>query len=399
MGPQSNSERGIARHANRTQLQLVHVIAAVSSEASGPTYSVRRTCESLVEFGVDLQLAALDWDVIPVRPANLITFKVGTGPRKLGFSPDMRRWLESQVRNSGVQIVHGHGLWMMPNVYTALVTNRAGAILVTSPRGTLSRWALSRHRFQKALLWHLGHRLPLHRAACIHATSEAEVEDIRRLGFRQPVALIPNGIDVPEAVVSEPKVAPRQLLFLGRIHPIKGIDVLIRAWAAVAARFPEWELVIRGPDENEYLREMVGLAERLHAQRVRFMPPVYGEEKLLALREASLFVLPSHSENFGIAVAEALAAGLPAIVTRGAPWSALDRIGAGWWIENGVDPLVACLDRALSTRPAALAGMGAVGRQWMKREFSWASVGRQLFDTYGWLLGSGSRPSWVDVSA
>jgi glycosyltransferase involved in cell wall biosynthesis len=232
----------------------------------------------------------------------------------------------------------------------------------------------------------------LHAASCFHATAESEYEDIRRLGFMQPVCILPNGIDVPPLAVRSMS-GRRHLLFLGRIHPKKGLDILLRAWQAVERQFPDWDLHIAGPDNGGHLAEMQALAVQLRLARVNFLGPLYGEEKLCAYREAGMFVLPTHSENFGLTVAEALAAGTPAIVTKGAPWGGLVKEGAGWWINIGVDPLVACLEQALATPPEHLAEMGRAGREWMLRDYSWEPIGAQLSTVYRWLLEGGEAPS------
>jgi len=122
---------------------------------------------------------------------------------------------------------------------------------------------------------------------------------------------------------------------------------------------------------------------------------VYGDAKLALYRLASLYVLPTHSENFGLTVAEALAAGTPVIVTKGAPWSRLTQEDAGWWIGIGVEPLVACLRNALVLSEERLAEMGRKGRAWMAREFSWDAIGRQMAGFYEWLCGRGPRPACV----
>ena len=140
---------------------------------------------------------------------------------------------------------------------------------------------------------------------------------------------------------------------------------------------------------------MQALAAQLRLDRVTFSGALFGEEKLRAYREASLFVLPTHSENFGMTVAEALAAGTPAIVSKGAPWSGLQKQGAGWWIDIGVDPLVACLEQALATPPTHLAEMGQAGREWMLRDYSWERIGARFSAVYQWLLKGGETPPWV----
>lgn len=375
-------------------MRVIHVVPAVTEEASGPSYSVTRLCESLIATGADVRLAVLDWARMSIQPGYLTSFPLGWGPRRLGVSPQMRRWLEDEADSGKTEIVHNHGLWMMPNVYPGRVCRKGRCRLVVSPRGALSEWALGRSAVQKRVFWSLLQGPAMAAAACFHATAESEFEDIRRLGFRQPVCILPNGIDL-SPLQQKPDSGRRQLLFLGRIHPKKGVDILLRAWQAVEQRFPDWELHIAGPDNGGYLAEMEALAAQLRLARLVFRSPLYGDEKRQAYTAATLFVLPTHSENFGMTVAEALAAGTPAIVTRGAPWAGLAEQGAGWWIDIGVDPLVACFEQALLATPQRLREMGRIGHDWMKRDFSWERIGTQLLATYRWLLDGGEPPQWV----
>jgi glycosyltransferase involved in cell wall biosynthesis len=123
-----------------------------------------------------------------------------------------------------------------------------------------------------------------------------------------------------------------------------------------------------------------------------------GTAKWNAYREADLFVLPSHSENFGMAAAEALATGTPAIVTKGAPWAGLTQQGAGWWPDVNVDSLAECLDTALRQPASELEAMGLRGREWMKEEFSWARIASMMQQTYRWVLQGGAAPAWVRLT-
>jgi glycosyltransferase involved in cell wall biosynthesis len=309
----------------------------------------------------------------------------------------MARWLIEQVKAGAVEILHNHGLWMMPNVYPGRARRAGDVRLVISPRGTVSEWAWNHHRGRKWVMWHLlGQGRAMHAADAFHATSEEEYMDLRRLGFRQPVCVLPNGIDVPP-LVSKPAGERRTLLYLGRIHKIKGIDLLLQAWAAVAPRFPQWDLVIAGPDDGGHLAQYQALAAELKLKRVSFPGAVYGEQKLALYRSAHLYVLPTHSDNYAMTVAEALAAGTPAIVTRGAPWAGLVEHGAGWWIEIGVDPLVAALQEALALPNERLAEMGCRGREWMARDFSWGAIGRSMAEFYQWLRAGGASPASVRI--
>lgn len=378
-------------------MRVVHVVPSIKDEASGPSYSVVRLCDSLIGAGADVQLSALDSAEMSVGPAYLKAFPLGFGPRRLGVSPRMRDWLEAQATSGRVDLIHNHSLWMMPNVYPGAACRKGRCPLVVSPRGTLSQWALRRSALRKTLFWRILQLPVLRTTACFHATADAEYEDIRRLNFHQPVCILPNGVDVPPAHVDGTN-RRRQLLFLGRIHPVKGIDVLLRAWQAVEGRFPDWDLKVAGPDNRGYLATIRTLASQLRLERVTFPGALFGEEKLHAYQEADLFVLPTHSENFAMTVAEALAAGTPAIVTKGAPWGDLPVHGAGWWIDIGVDPLVACLQQALAMPPSNLAEMGQSGRAWMVRDHSWQHIGERLSAVYRWMLHGGATPSCVRVN-
>ena len=182
---------------------------------------------------------------------------------------------------------------------------------------------------------------------------------------------------------------------MSRITPLKGIESLLEAWAAVQSKFPEWELHITGIDDRGHESLMKTLAKRLKVERVSFTGPVYGADKSRAFLEADIFILPSHTENFGMAVAEALAHGVPAIVAKGAPWQRIETHDCGWWIDIGVEPLVNCLKEALSKSEEDFATMGKRGREWMEKDFSWPQIGMKMKKTYQWILQGGEIPPWV----
>ena len=375
-------------------MRTTQVVSAISEEAAGPSYSVVRLCESLIANGQNVKLAVLDWTPMPSPPGFVMAFPLGFGPRRLGRSPEMCRWLFEQAKSRPVEIIHNHGLWMMPNVYPGAVAKKHDVPLVISPRGALSEWAFHHGSVVKPLFWSLVQKPALTATSCFHATSESEYNAIRRMGFHQPVAIIPNGIDIPLFSSKRLKIG-RTLLFLGRVHPSKGLDILLPAWRAIQERFSEWRLVIAGPDNGGYLGKMQHLADELHLKRIEFVGLLKGERKWQAYQDADIFVLPTYSENFGMTVAEALAAGVPAIVSKGAPWQDLERKRAGWWIDIGVDPLVACLNEALTQTPDTLAKMGQRGRAWMQAEFSWKQVATMMDQTYLWILKGGTAPDWV----
>lgn len=375
-------------------MKIIHIVPSIGNESSGPSYSVTRLCSELVAQNQDVILASLDFPLNTILLKFLKTFPLGLGPQRLGRSPSMRKWLFVEGKSGLIDILHNHSLWMMPNVYPCSVSRRYNIPLVVSPRGTLSEWAFSSGSMVKKVFWPLLQEPAIKATTFFHATAFSEYKDIRRMGFKQPVGIIPNGIDIPQHKRSNNR-DKRTILFLGRIHPIKGVDMLLEAWGIISPRFQEWQLRIAGPDNDGYLSRMKSLSAHLKLKRIEFSGPLYGEAKLKAYRDAELFILPSHSENFGMSVAEALAAGTPVIVSKGAPWEGVERERAGWWIDMGLDPLVACLEIALCIPRETLHCMGIKGRNWMQRDFSWEDIAQKTNQAYQWILNGGKKPDWI----
>lgn len=370
-----------------------HIVPSILNRASGPSYSVVQLCRALMGQGCATSLFVLDGvppDFPPEIPVR--TFARWRYPNRLGVSPSMRDALGGAA--GSFDVIHNHSLWMMPNVYAGPAARKGKARLIISPRGTLSAWALDHSRWVKRLVWWMGQRAVLKQADGFHATAESEFEDIRRAGFDQPVAILPNGIDIPPLAFSRGG-ADRTLLYVGRLHPKKGLPSLVSGWARVQSLYPEWRLDIIGRDEGGHERELKKQAAAAGCRRIRFLGPVYGDALIRAYQEADLYVLPTHSENFGMTVAEALANGTPVITTKGAPWEGVLETGCGWWPDIGESPLTETLRQALGTPREKLGEMGQAGRQWMIREYAWPVIAERMILYYKWMGGEGTMPSFV----
>jgi glycosyltransferase involved in cell wall biosynthesis len=382
-------------------VKIIQVLPTLEQEASGPSYSVPRLAEALAQHGNEVRLMTAGGQA--VAPSVRLDFQ--RFPRDLGQTPvlktlelsrAMHRALRSQAPD--VDIIHSNGLWTGPTLYPAWAARAAGKPLILSPRGTLSPVALRRSPVRKRVFWSLLQHRAVASAKLLHATSHQEYRDIRAIGLRQPVAVIPNGVDVPARPQSRPvRGQPRRLLYLGRLHPIKGLDLLLPAWSSISDRFPDWELRLVGPGPAEYRRHLAEIASAERIPRLHIEEARYGPEKLEEYMEADLFVLPSYSENFGMTVAEALAQGVPAIATTGTPWSGLLDNACGWHVAPEIHSLAAAMSEAMSMERGALRTMGENGRAWMQRSFGWRHIGAEMLAVYNWLLDQGPRPATIIV--
>lgn len=307
------------------------------------------------------------------------------GPDKAFFSPEMRTVAPALLDEA--DIVHGHGFYVHLNSYLGSAAHRREVPLVYHVHGMFEPWILGRSRAKKRVAHLLFEDRNFRYASLWRALTEREAGQIRAVGITAPIVVAPNGVDLDEldAAVPEPlqtrNSTRRRLLFLGRLHPKKGLDVLLPALSSIGSAFGDWDLVIAGPDEGGYETEVRTLIKTLDLEtRVELIGEVRGAEKLAQLRSADALVLPSHSEGFPVTVLEAMASRLPVVVTRTSNIDGIEDRGAG--IE--CDPTVASLERALlelsRTDDTELVAMGSRGRRWVEEEFTWSAITRTILD-------------------
>jgi len=392
------------------KLKVLHVVASVNPQTGGPARTVPALAGALGEAGIESVLATLNYAALGPQPPpdaySFVSLPAGPLTRALrGWNPAFQRTL-ARIARDGVSVIHGHGLWMFPNLYARQAAVSAGVPLVISPRGMLEGWALLRSAGRKALAWRLFERSNLECAAMFHATSTQEAESIRAAGFRQPIACVPNGValsaDTETAARSiledrHPELrGKRWLLFMSRLHPAKGVPQLLRVWSAMLGAHPDWHLLVAGDSLDDYAARMRSLADEAGiAPRTTFTSMLSGAQKSCALSHAELFVLPTHSENFGVVIAEALAHGTPVVTTRAAPWKVLTERNCGWWIEGSDEALRETLERALSLAPAMLHEMGLRGRALISERYAWARIAHDMKAAYLWICRAGPRPDCV----
>ena len=364
--------------------RVVHTIGSLGATKGGPSRTVPRLCRELQRMGSwQPRLIAADATMPADADGTGLDRSLGTGGAGSSFWRAVGDALASG--EPGPRILHDHGVWLRSNATANVRARLAGVPVVISPRGMLEPWALGHHAWKKRLAMALYQRGLLRAAAGFHATSEDEAENLRQLGLVQPIAVIPNGVDTPplRAPVDLPY---RQVLFLSRLNIKKGVIPLLEAWSRL--RPAGWQLVLVGPDEGGYLELVLSTIERLALRDLVQVLPEVDDSKKWALYHASdLFVLPSFSENFGVVVAEALAAGVPAITTTGMPWSEVVARRCGWRIEPNVDAIESALREATTIDRVQLRAMGLRGREWMASSYSWNAIGEAMSQFYTWLQG------------
>lgn len=380
-------------------MRIVHVTSYYhpAAEWGGPVRSVALLARATARVGAEVEVVttnARGGPGLPQEPPGTrsvdgipVTYCQARGPRRFFFSPELAD--EVSHRIAGADVVHVHGLWTYPVRAAAWACQRQGVPYVLSPRGSLDPWALRQSRWKKRAYLLLGEERTLRQAALLHFTAEDERRGAPPALVPGPHAVVPNCLELDDLRgLGRAEVDPPELLILGRIHRMKGFDVLVPALRRLVDGGSPARLVIAGNDEDGYRAEV----ERLVAQhglgdRVTFLGEVGGERKLAALRRASLLVAPSYRENFGNAVAEALAAALPVVVSERVGIAA-DVASAGAGVVVPIDPaaLAAALARLLSD-PGLRAEMGRRGRDLATRRYSGPAVAEAMLTAYATACG------------
>jgi glycosyltransferase involved in cell wall biosynthesis len=379
-------------------LRILHVIDSINAVQGGPSVSVPALAGAQAKLGHQVTIACRDYAYLgPMVRAGGVEIRSVPSSRwtkgQGGWGCSFRRLVEEEARK--VDVVHNHGLWLAANYYARRAAKKAGKPLVISTRGMVEDWSLRRAVVRKFVAWHLFERKNLESAALFHATSESEAKSIEdafqfkfKLKFKKPIVVVaPNGVDIPEHIPNREALEARfaklrgkkWILFMSRVHPKKGLLELAKAWMQLRGAHQDWELVIAGPEQDK------GYAEKVRAELKGegvWTGELGGEQKWAALGNAGFMVLPSYSENFGIVVAESLAAGRPVITTTGTPWKELKEWGAGWWVEPKKESITQAMGEALRKTDAELDQMGARGRREVEKKFSWKAAAEKVVEAY-----------------
>jgi len=374
-------------------MKVLHIIPAYYPAFfyGGPIESVHKLCQRLGKMDCSVRVLTTDAN----GPERLDQFAkdedidFGSGlhvrycRRNCATSVSVQLVLRLIPFLRWTDVVHLTGVYSFPTIPTLLGCRILRKPLVWSPRGALQRWHGS-SRVKLKAAWESVCRITAPATLTLHVTSEEEkLESLKRFPTAK-VVVIPNGVEIPPAINHRGRKGSLRLLYVGRLDPKKGIENLLKACARLRRNGFPFLLVVAGTGEAEYevsIRRLIvelGLAEI-----VEMVGQVTGVAKQRLFENTDVVVVPSHTENFGMVVAEALAAGVPVIASKGTPWSRIQEIRCGLWVANDPDGLADAIE-SMSIQP--LREMGERGREWMKKEFSWDSVSQQMEKAYRNLL-------------
>jgi glycosyltransferase involved in cell wall biosynthesis len=335
--------------------------------------------------GVDSRLCSTYGQTPQMSTDTIFEFR-RTQPNFLYYSPELRNRVRELAADRDV--LHGHGLYVGTNYLFGSEARRRLKALVYHAHGFFEPWILKRSRWKKQLAHWLFENENFRHVALWRALTPREADQIRACGISAPIVVAPNGLTVEDFPAPGKKDEPietplvpslaksgRRALFLGRIHPKKGLDLLLSSWAALNGSSHGWELVIAGPDENGYLNEIKTTARDLNLlDRIRFTGPVTGRAKIALLHSADLFVLPSYSEGFSMSLLEAMACKVPVVATQSCNFPDVTVRQAGWECECTHESVRKTLNEALREDDLARQQRGCNGRRLVGERYSWPAI-------------------------
>jgi poly(glycerol-phosphate) alpha-glucosyltransferase len=398
-------------HAGTVQpmsMALMFVVGRLYSEASGVTRIMCDLAAALERQHGSVTVYAALQNGTPtgahlLRPPSRFVAEPGNWLGGLSWSPNLRRIIERDI--GSFDVVHSHSLWMLPNHYASAAAHSRGKPVVFTAHGVFEPWAMARSSWKKRpVAWWWQNR-DLHQAACIHVNSEPEVAGVRTYGLRNPVAIVPNGVDLaafnnlpPRTALAErfPHLAGRKIiLFLSRLHPKKGLAHLLTAWKSVAQEERDWHLVIAGRDDGAESATRAAIDSMQLQKSVTLTGVLEGGDKLAAFSAADVFVLPSFSEGFSMAILEAMAARLPVMLTPGCNFPQAVRAGAAIEVQPDASDTQRGLRQLIDMNDTDRRAMGQRGRALVESHYSWDALASQMMQLYRWMSGGGPPPGFV----
>ncbi|WMN48322.1 glycosyltransferase [Vibrio alginolyticus] len=376
-------------------MKVLAVIENISDEYGGPANSLPSLLHSLRKNnGLDSCIYSVKLKndekntIIKQEGLNWKSYKL-IGPRKLMFSPGLIWGVYKDIQSDDV--IFSNNLWNFAAFASYALSRILKVQHIVSVRGSLYPWSLKQGAIRKKIIWKLFQFRALQNASFIHVTCKEEYDAVRSLGIDAPIEIIPHGVkyedfqDLPDLLSATKELSlpegKKFLLFISRLHKKKGLDLLLDVWPQIVAQHPDWCLVISGPDYENYSQKISKLIENESlSDSLVYTGMLSGWRKDCAFACANGFVLPSYTENFGVVIGEALAAGIPTITTHGTPWQDISTYDCGWYIETSRSNLIEAIKELISSSEGELALKGERGKKLIRDKYSWDSKSDSFFE-------------------
>ena len=389
-------------------LQVTHVVDSLNEQRGGMPRSALGLCEAISASNCKVNLCAVDLGSSfgPLLTSSCENVSINCVPCRSvkHVNISLPKGFRGMLMNAGQHpnVIHSHGIWSSVCNDAAVFSKKLSVPHVISPRGMLEESALRRSAWKKAIAKYCYVLKNLKAAQCIHALTAQEAMSVRRMGLKNPIAIIPNGISLgpfEKARCRAPLQKRRDkktILFIGRIHPIKGLKHLLIAWARIKKQFSGWEVVIAGPDDDNHLLELQQITrDNQMEDSVIFRRSVYGKAKEELLHSSDIFVLPSFSEGFSMVLLEAMASRLPVVISSFAGCPEVVSAGAGLLADPNANSFEQALTKVLSMKDEQRLKMGSNASALVTERFQWDAVAAQTISLYGWLQGAEEQPGFV----
>ncbi len=366
---------------------------ALNINSGGPAMSVYLTIKGLRKLNVDAQVIMYEIKGDDQLIANDIPIHFSPSPVETKFCFSLK--YKKTLKNAGdFDIYHAHGVWQWPTYAITSYAKKNNKPYIITPRGMLYPQDMRKSTIIKNTSLKLGMNNILQNANCIHVTCNDEMNYYRALGFSNPVAIIPNPIEIKEFCETKNDTTFR-LGYLGRLHPRKNVEGLIYAYADLEKKASNTELVIIGGGSKEYEYFLKSEVKRLQLRNVHFTGFLAGTEKDKKLASLSVLAMPSEFENLGNVILEGLVRKIPCIATKGSPWQELHTHKCGWWIDYNQQALTNALNEAYATSNTQLMDMGNNGFELIKQSYSIESIATKMKALYEWILFNKTKPNFV----
>lgn len=373
----------------RTPLKVLTFITGIDLGSGGPSRSVPVLVKGLAEEGVDITFMTYRSDNMNFHALDGTSAKL-----KILEKHTSTKDIEKFIAEEGFNIIQMQSIWAWSYHEVAKIARKHNIPYLITPRGMLEPWSLRQKKWKKKLGLKLYQFKDLEKAACIFTTADMEAQHVRELGIKTPISIIPNGIETEGYPCrTSMEGVKKQILFLSRIHVKKGIEILIEAFSHLHEEFKDWNVVVVGNGEQDYIDSLKLKVKSLGLEDCfKILPPVYGKDKVKLYQESSIFCLPSYSENFGMVIAEAMSCGVPVITTTGTPWEHINtsiplgkgrgETPIGWCVELSVENIESTLRKAMSLDPSILYEMGQRGNQLIQDTYNYHSVAKKTKELF-----------------